>query len=236
MTPNQTNTASASQANTPDAESQLTAAVADADSIVPARVQQLQWIHQARTAQLSRTAADLKARYGANDTGVKAAEAAVAASQAASARLVIVHQQIATPAPAVSANGWVLYGVICDATGKPVPRLTVYMVDDSKGYQSDYGYAYTDDSGRYSLAHEEAQNAAGVATAPSAQGEALFVEVSDLKQRTVYSSDTAVQLTTGAVTRFDITLAAGDAAVGEPPAGAQKGPPPQKKPKGKKGS
>jgi hypothetical protein len=226
----------ASRAATPDVDFELASAVADADSIVPDRIQQLQWIHQARAAHLARTAADLKARYGANDSGVRAAEAAVAAAHAVSTRLVIVRQQIATPEPAVPANGWVLYGVICDATGKPVPRLTVYLVDETKGYQSDYGYVYTDDLGRYSLVHEEAQNAGGEAAASKRQGEtALFVEVSDLKQRTVYSSDAPAQLVTGAATRFDITISAGDAAVGEPPAGAAKGPRPRKKPKGKHG-
>lgn len=236
MTSNKTSVDTASQANTPNVDSELSAAVADADKIVPDRLQQLQWIHQARSAQRSRAAADLKARYGANDSGVKAAEAAVAASQAVSARLAITRQQITAPQPAAPANGWVLFGTISDATGAGVPQLTVYLVDASKTYESAYGYAYTDDDGHFALVHEEAPDAAGK-TASTGQGATpLFVEVSDLKQRTVYSSDTAVQLTTGAATRYDIVLSASNAVVGEPPAGAPKGPPPQKKPKGKKGS
>ena len=63
-----------------DIGNQVTSNLASADNIAAQRVQTLTWVHQARAAQLSRTAATLKAQYGANDPGVKNAEAAVAAA------------------------------------------------------------------------------------------------------------------------------------------------------------
>src|ERR1700693_5660741 len=57
-----------------------------ADNIAAHGVQTLTWVHQARAAQLSRTAATLKAQYGPNDPGVKSAEAALAAANADGAR------------------------------------------------------------------------------------------------------------------------------------------------------
>ena len=233
MTPNITNSDPGSQADTHEAESELSTAVAHADSVVPDRIQQLQWIYQARSARLSRTAADLKSRYGANDSEVKSAEAAVAASQAASARIAIAHRQITMPAPDVSANGWALYGVVCDTAGNPVPRLTVFLVDASKTLQSAYGYTYTNDLGQFVLAYEEAEDAESESAASRKQdAPALFVEVRDMKRRTMYLSDTAVQPIMGVATPLGITVAAGDVALGEPPAGAPKGPPRKRKAKG----
>ena len=52
-----------------DIGNQLATNLASADSIAAQRVQSLASIHQARAAQLSRTAASLKAQYGANDPG-----------------------------------------------------------------------------------------------------------------------------------------------------------------------
>src|SRR5271165_5941607 len=84
-----------------DIGNQVTSNLASADNIAAQRVQTLTWVHQARAAQLSRTAATLKAQYGANDPGVKNAEAAVAAAKADAARVSVVHQQVTTPEPQV---------------------------------------------------------------------------------------------------------------------------------------
>ena len=184
MTPTNTTAPTGAQADTPDGESELSTAVAQADDLVPDRVQQLQWIHQARAARLARTAADLKAQYGANDSRVKGAEAAMAAERAVSAELVIAHRQITTPAPDAAANGWSLYGVICDVQGKPIPRLTVCLVDASQSYQSAYGYAYTDDSGRFVLAYEGAKTATGETRSSSGAGQDGPVRASQRSQTT----------------------------------------------------
>jgi hypothetical protein len=233
MTPNNASSDTGSRGDTSSAESTLSDAAGQADGIVPDRVQQLQWIHQARSARLSRTAADLKSRYGANDTGVKRAEAEVAASQAASARIAVAHQLMAMSVPDVPANGWALYGVVYDTAAKPVPRLTVFLVDASKTLQSAYGYTYTDESGRFVLAYQEPKDAGRETVASGKQDvPTLFVQVSDMKRRTVYSSDTPAQLAFSVATPLGIVIGAGDAVIGEPPAEAPKGPPPKGKSKG----
>jgi hypothetical protein len=224
---------SASQADDPNVDAQVTAAIAAADGIVPGHLQELQWTYQARSARLSRTAANLRAQYGANDSRVKSAEAALAASQKAAARVGIAKRQLATPAPAVAAAGWALHGRVYDDAGKPVPRLTVFLADASKNYLSAYGYAYTDDSGYFLLNYNGAAGAQGdVGAAAGASEPALFVQVSDLNERTMYSGPTAFAPATGGASYSNIMLSAGDAPIGEPPAGAAKGPPPKRKPKG----
>ena len=235
MTPDTTKTATGSQTDDFPAGSDVSDLAGYADSVAADGVQQQLWIYRARSAQRSRTATDLKSQYGANDSGVQLAEAALAASQAVSAQVAIAHRQITTPAPNVPSNGWALYGVVCDAAGNPVPRLTVFLVDASKTYQSTYGYAYTDDTGQFVLSYEKTKDAAA-ASAPGKDETALFVEISDQKGRTVYSGETPVQTVTGVAMRFGVVLPAGDAALGEPPAGAPKGPSTKSKPTGKKKS
>jgi hypothetical protein len=46
--------------------SQITSNLAAADNMAAERPQTFGWVHQARAAQLSRTAASVKAQYGAN--------------------------------------------------------------------------------------------------------------------------------------------------------------------------
>jgi hypothetical protein len=206
----------------PDASqisSELTAGIASADSIAAQRVQNLQWVHQARAAQLARTAASLKAQYGADDPGVKAAEAATAAAHATAARVAMVHRQLATTDPQVAPKGWALHGRVFDAKLKPVSGFTVFVVDATKTYQQAFGFAYTDDSGYFLLnyagpetASKDKSPAAGTATQPQ-----LFIEIANTKALPVFVSTTAFQPIEGAATYQNITLPDGDQAIGEPP-------------------
>src|SRR6516164_6255809 len=101
-------TTSSAPTDLADIGTQITSNLAAADDIAAQRVQTLAWVHQARAAQLSRTAASLKAQYGPNDPGVKSAEAAVAAANATSAQVAVVHHQVTTAAPQIAATGWAL--------------------------------------------------------------------------------------------------------------------------------
>src|SRR5262249_10621036 len=91
-----------------DIGSQISSNLAVADDVAARRVQTLTWVHQARAAQLSRSAASLKAQYGADDPGVKSAEAAATAARATAAQVAVVHHQVTTADPQVAANGWAL--------------------------------------------------------------------------------------------------------------------------------
>src|SRR5438045_3856789 len=115
-----------------DIGNQVTSTLASADNIAAQRVQTLKWVHQARAAQLSRTAVTLKAEYGANDPGVKSAEAAVAAANADVARVAVVHQQITTPEPQVAPSGWALHGRVFYTELKPASGFSVFLVDAAK--------------------------------------------------------------------------------------------------------
>ena len=176
-------------------------------------------MHQARAAQLARTAASLKAQYGANDPGVKAAEAATEAAHATAARVAMVHRQLSTADPQVATKGWVLHGRVFDAKLKPVSGFTVFLVDATKTYQQAYGFAYTDESGYVALnyagpdaASQDKSQAAAPATPPQ-----LFIEIANTKALPVFVSTTAFQPVEGAATYQNITLPDGDQAIGEPP-------------------
>jgi len=199
--------------------SELTAGIASADNVAAQRVQNLQWVHQARASQLARTAASLKAQFGPDDPGVKAAEAATAAAHATSARVAVVHRQLATADPQVAPKGWVLHGRVFDTKLKPVSGFTVFLVDATKAFQQAYGFAYTDDSGYFLLNYpgpDAASKDKSPAAAPATQPQ-LFIEIANTKALPVFVSTTAFQPVEGAATYQNITLPDGDQAIGEPP-------------------
>jgi hypothetical protein len=215
----------ATDSSPPDASElgkQVAAGLASADTIAAQRVQTLIWVHQARAAQLSRTAATLKAQYGADDSGVKSAEAAVAAATADAARAAVVHQQVTTPDPQVTPTGWALHGRVFDPELKPVSGFTLFLVDAAKAYQQAYGFAYTDDTGYFLLNYAGSDPAASdKSTAATAAQPDLFVEITDSKVRPVYLSPAALRPVLGKATYQTIVLPADDQAIGTPPAEIQ---------------
>ncbi len=62
MATNSRTTTSGSPPDMSDIGNQVTSNLASADNIATQRVQTVMWVHQARAAQLSRTAATLKAQ------------------------------------------------------------------------------------------------------------------------------------------------------------------------------
>jgi hypothetical protein len=194
-------------------QSSVTDAFAQADEASAGRVQLLQRVYQARASHLSRAAADLKAQPGANEADVKRAEDAVSSAKADSSQLALVHQRLATPEPAVPANGWVLYGhvlmAVPNAEPKPVAGFTVFLVDVAQAYRQSYGFAYTDAAGNFVLKHE--------GDADETRAVELFVQVADLKARPVFLSKTPFHPGNGTATYQDIILPEGAPPLGEPP-------------------
>lgn len=218
MATNSRTTTSGTPPDMSDIGNQVTSNLASADNIAAQRVQTLMWVHQARAAQMSRTAATLKAHYGPSDPGVKSAEAAVAAANADVARVAVVHQQITTPEPQVAPSGWALHGRVFDAQLQPVSGFTVFLVDATKSYQQAYGFAYTDDTGYFllkyagpdSASQDKSQTAAQAATAQ------LFIGVADRRGRDVDVIVRAFQPVTGTATYQNIVPSEGQP-IGEPP-------------------
>jgi hypothetical protein len=201
-----------------DIGNQVTSNLASADNIAALRLETLTWVHQARAAQLSRTASTLKTQYGPDDPGVKSAEAAVGAANADAARVALVHQQVTTPEPQVASSGWVLHGRVFDPELKPIPGFTVFLVDTAKAYQQAYGFAYTDDTGYFLLNYEGGDPASRgkSATATQAQPE-LFIAIADDKAMPVHLSPKAHRPVLGRATYKNIILQADDQAIGAPP-------------------
>ena len=215
--------------------SQLKEAFADADTAAAERIQNLQWVHQARGSQLARAAADLKAEFGANDAVVKRAEQAAAAARTTGARLSSLHRQMTTEDPPVAPGGWALHGHVFTGDGKPVRGFTVFLVDAANAYQELYGFANTDDAGRFILASKPAETESSKETKAGSRAQApapeLFVKVTDLRSRPVYLDTTPLPLVPGSVTYKDIELAEGAPPMGQPPGDAKRVAP---KPKPKK--
>lgn len=219
----------AGTATTSQFTSVLNPALAKADASASTTVQALKLVHQARAAQLTRTAAALKATYGAGDSRTVKAEAAVTAENAAVARISIASQQVSTPAPAVAAGGWALHGRIYDAQLKPAAQLTVYLVDTTKTYQQQYSFAYTDASG-YFLINYAPPASQAASTTP------LYVAIANSKGQPVYLSETAFQPTSNSAAYQNISLAATTKTpLGDPPPAIRKVaiPPQSTKPKAK---
>ena len=220
---------------TPDASnlrSQLTDALAKADGTAAGGVQHLQRVYQARASQLSRTAAGLKAMYGAKDAGVIRAEAALSAAKAVSSQLAVVHRQLTTPEPEVAPEGWVLHGHVYVEKDKPAAGFTVLLANAANAYQQAYGFASTDDTGYFRLKHDGERAASAGKSAPKeAPVTELFIEVFDLKGRFAYQSKEAFEPVTGKATYQDIDLSKGNRARGTLPASIPRVDRPKPKPK-----
>jgi len=205
----------------PDASqlgAQITTALGTADTAAAQRMQDLRQVQQARVTQLTRTAVALKAQYGANDPGVKAAEANVATAALAATRIGMAQRQAATPDPQVSANGWALHGRPYDAQLQPMSGFTVFLVDASKSYQQEYGFAYTDAGGYFLLNYGGPDAAAAQEkSAKAAPAPDLFVEVVNAKAEPVYLSTTPFRPTAGGATYLNVVLPSGNVPIGDPP-------------------
>ena len=154
---------SASQKDASNLGAQVKEAFAEADTAGAERIKHLQWVHQARGAQLARAAADLKAEFGAHDASVKRAEDAAAAARATGARLSSLHRQMTTADPQVAPGGWALHGHVFTGD-KPVRGFSVFLVDAANAYQELYWFANTDDAGRFVLVSKSAETDSGKET------------------------------------------------------------------------
>ena len=190
--------------------SALNTALAASDSVAANTAGNLKLVHQARLSLLTRTAAALNAQYGASDPRTVQAEAAVTAGNAAVARISVASQQAATPAPTVASNGWVLHGRVYDAQLKPSAQLTIYLVDSTKAYQSQYGFAYTDTTGYFLINYAPPAGQA-------APGTPLYIAIANAKAEPVYLATTAFQPAPGTTAYQNISLAAGARPLGDPP-------------------
>lgn len=134
---------------------------------VPRQFTILSAVRQARVNLLQRQVRALAAKPASTTTSasVKSLRATIQLHQSALARFGAVSTQSSTPAPAVPANGWVLHGHIRGPDSQPVAKLTVALTDQEKTWFRNYGYAFTDASGYFSLSY--APPAAAPAPAPA---------------------------------------------------------------------
>lgn len=243
MATNSKTTTTGGMPSASDLGNQIATNLASADSTAAGRAQALAWVHRARAAQLSRTAANLKAQYGANDAGVKAAEAAASAANHDAARAAVAHQQVATPEPQIATKGWALHGRVFDAQLAPLFGHTVFLVDSSKAYQQAYGYAYTDDTGYFLLNYagsDATSKSPGTAerssatTDQSAAATELYVAVVDDKAQPVHLGTDPFQPVLGSAIYQNIVLLNAKQPIGDPPLQIRNVSFPPSSPKGKK--
>lgn len=204
----------ASVSGTAELQDAFAATLQSADSTAAKSVQMLQQVHRSRLALRTRTAATLTAKYGADDPRAQAAQSAVTATTLTVNRVAMVSQQLTTPAPQVSANGWALHGRVFDAQGKPLAKYTVFLVDSQNVFQEAYGFAYTDETGYFLLESvgQEGKATSRVASVP------LMVEIANDKGQPVYRSATAVPPSIGIASYQNIMLTEGNQQIGDPPA------------------
>lgn len=194
-------------------QAQITSGLISADGVATQSIADLKLVHGARVAHLTRTAAFLEAKYGANDPRVKEAQDAVAAEKVTVARVSMVHQQVSTPAPQVANTGWALHGRVFDAQMQPVAGYTVFLVDAQKNYQQAYGFAYTDNTGYFLINYPGAQ--ATQSAAVGAAAPQLFVAIVDASAQPVYLSTRTFQPTIAMASYQNILP--GGKPIGDPP-------------------
>jgi len=187
----------------------------------------LSLVRQGRASQLQREYNSLSQAYGPDDPGVQAVKASLTYQQTLSSRLGLASATTGTTAPATPINGWVVYGRVRNADLTPAPKLTVFLADDSRAWLKQYAYAFTDQTGYFTLTYDPSAAAVGRKTrsAQVAASAALsaFLEVSDAACKLMYIDATAMSLKSGASVYRDIVL---DASVplGSPPCQQGAGP------------
>jgi hypothetical protein len=238
------------------------AVATDADTRTAAGVATLGLVQQARLSRLNRAAATAVATYGQGSSQAAAAQEAVAATQTASSRLTMLHQQLTTTPPTVATAGWALHGRVYDSNLNPLASYTVFLVDSQNNYLSDCGFSYTDATGYFLINYDgtaatpqsstASQTSAGApagqptstpssttsgsssqdstssgssaqsSTTPAAAQDAAppqaFLQIADDKANPVLLSTTAFEPSTGQATYQMVTIPAGAAPLGDPPA------------------
>jgi hypothetical protein len=207
----------------------IATALQSSDEQTASSLQTLSLVHQARISQVTRYSAAVAAHFGAASPEATTAQAALSASQAEAVRSDIVNRQLSMAVPTAPAGGWALYGTVQDATGAPVPAQTVFFANAQGTFQSEYGYAYTDDAGSYSITEEApapSAEAEGSEPAPAPSAPELYLAVTNQKRQWVYLSSTPFEPTAGTATYMNVYLPAGGETIGAPPPGAKKPAPP----------
>jgi|ERR1700688_554727 len=224
---------SASSGSPPTADQILQSSWATSvDSQTAQQFTGLAQIRQARVNQLQREATSLTKAYGANDPGVQAVQASLKNEQTFASRLGVVSTTTSLTPPVAPANGWVIYGQVRNADLTPAPQLTVFLADEARAWLRKYAYAFTDETGYFTL------NYAPPATARTARqtvaGEpgslSAYLEVSNPTCKLMYLDASTMSIAVGAVVYRDIVLSA-DVPLGTPPSesGAPPTTPPRKK-------
>ena len=196
-------------------DSGITTGLTAADSLSTSRLENLGLVHQARLTQLTRTVNSLTAQYGADAKQVVAAKAAVAATQAVVARVLLVQQQTAETAPSVTSAGWAVWGHVYDSASKPLNGYCVFLIDEQKNYQNSYGFQFTGSDGAFAI------NYAGT-TQPGAEAAAtppvVYLAITNAKAQLVSEGAKPLALIIGSALYVDTTLAAGEPVLGDLPA------------------
>ena len=144
------------------------ACTSNIDAQATQQLTNLAQIRQARINQLQRQVAPLIAQKGAADTQVVSLQKSIQSQQSLVSALAVVRAKASTPAPTVSANGWVIYGYVRDQNLQPAARLTVTLTNQQKVWQHQYGYSFTDANGYFSLDYTPPAAAPSPTPAPTA--------------------------------------------------------------------
>jgi hypothetical protein len=167
-------------------------------------------VQQARASRLAREAAALK-QGGADDADVQAAEAAVQAANARTAAINVAHLEAATPVPEVTESGWVLHGRVFDADRQPAQGFTVFLVDQAKQFQGQFGYAFSDATGYFLIDY------AGRPAGQAGENVPLFVTVTNAKRQTVYVGTAAFKPASASTNYQNVFLQPLEAPLGDAP-------------------
>jgi hypothetical protein len=195
--PGSTSTTSAATAAATQIQSTSTATT---DAQTALQYTGLTQIRQARANQLQRQVTSLTQAYGANDPRVVAAQAALANQQTFASRLGLVQTDTSTTAPTAPANGWVIYGRVLNADNSPAPQLTVFLADETRAWLQQYAYAFTDQTGYFTLSSSS--------LGYQAQTFSVYLEVSNSACKLMYIDSSPMSIAVGASISRDIVLSA----------------------------
>jgi hypothetical protein len=106
---------------------------------------------------------------------------------------------------------------VFDGHFQPISGLTVFLVDDSKTYQQEFGFAYTDADGYFLLNYAGPGPATQDKSAKAAPLPNLFVGIANAKSEPVHLESNQYSPIVGGATYLNVVLPSGNVALGEPP-------------------
>jgi hypothetical protein len=202
-----------SNTDTAAAASQAADAVTGADTKRTTELASAKTMETIKYNALVKEVARLTAKYGHADMRVKTMNVRIGYSPSIQGAFDKEVARLSIPATAVPPDGWLVEGMVYSADGKPMPGVTVFIIEAGKAAGQGLPFSCTPDTGAYSIVITSGQ-------VDLLKGKTdLYLAVSDANKKILYTDSEPLSghIQKGTIYNRNIFMRAGNCAA--PPAG-----------------